>query len=76
MYYEYIRQIGRIIRMATVSMNVLCTTLVPLLSLVFSDGVVLLMFPCGVSELLLVEVMISCVVGLVFVVVTLSLKVV
>lgn len=29
LYYEYIRQIGRIIRMATVSMNVLCTTLVP-----------------------------------------------
>lgn len=34
------------------------------------------MFPCGVSELLLVEVMIPCVFGLVFVVVTLSLKVV
>lgn len=34
------------------------------------------MFPCGVSELLCVEVMIPCVFGLVFVVVTLSLKVV
>lgn len=62
--------------MATVSMNVLCTTLVPLLSLVISAGVVLFMFPCGVSEILLVEVMIPCVVGLVFVVATLSLKVV
>lgn len=29
MFYEYITQKGRTIRKATVSMNVLCTTLVP-----------------------------------------------